>query len=115
MTNQEPIQSGEQLAEVMEELGISQCRLAKAIGVPSVRINAIIKHRRSITADTALRIGRALGTTPEYWLNLQRMYDLDVARAETDVSSTIVFLCSEDGHWIGGQSIPPDCGQDSSH
>ena len=70
----------------MDELGISQCRLAKAIGAPSVRVNAIIKRRRSITADTALRIGRALGTTPEYWLNLQRIYDLDVARVVTDVS-----------------------------
>ena len=86
MTIPEPIHPGEHLAEVMEELGISQCGLAKAIGVPSVRVNAIVKHRRPITADTALRIGRALGTTPGYWLNLQRMYVLDVARAEIDVS-----------------------------
>ena len=86
MTNPEPIHPGEHLAEIIEEHGISQYRLAKTIGVPPVRINAIIKHRRSITADTALRIGRALGTTPDYWLNLQRMHDLDVARAEIDVS-----------------------------
>ena len=86
MTNPEPIHSGEHLAEVMEELGITQFRLAKTIGVPSVRINAIIRFHRSVSADTALRIGRALGTTPEYWLNLQRMDDLDVARAQTDVS-----------------------------
>ena len=86
MTNPEPIHPGEHLAEIMDELGITQNRLAKTIGVPPVRINAIIKLRRSITADTALRIRRALGTTPEYWLNLQRMYVLDVARAETDVS-----------------------------
>ena len=86
MTNREPIHPGEHLAKVMEGLGIAQCRLAKAIGVPSVRINAIIKHRRSITVDTALRIGRARGTAPEYWLILQRMYVLDVARAEIDVS-----------------------------
>lgn len=86
MTNPEPIHPGEHLEEIMEDLGISQYRLAKTIGVPPVRINAIIKRRRSINADTALRVGRALGTTPEYWLNLQRMYDLDVARAETDVS-----------------------------
>ena len=85
MTNPEPIHPGEHLAEIMEELAITQYRLAKTIGVPPVRINTIIKHRRSITADTALRIGRALGTTPEYWLNLQRMYDLDVARDETDI------------------------------
>ena len=83
----EPIHPGEHLSEFIEELGISQYRLAKTIGVPPIRINAIIKHRRSITADTALRIGRALGTTPDYWLNLQRMYDIDVARNTTDVSN----------------------------
>jgi len=82
----EPIHPGEHLAEFIEELGISQYRLAKTIGVPPIRINAIIKRRRSITADTALRIGRALGTSPDYWLNLQRMYDIDVARSTTDVS-----------------------------
>ena len=86
MTNPEPIQSGEHLAEIMDELGITQYRLTKTIGVPPVRINTIIKHRRSVTANTATRIRRALGTTPEYWLNLQRMYVLDVARAEIDVS-----------------------------
>ncbi len=86
MNAPEPIHPGEHLAEFLDELGISQYRLAKTIGVPPIRINAIIKRRRSITADTALRIGRALGTTPDYWLNLQRMYDLDLARATTDVS-----------------------------
>ena len=86
MNTPEPIHPGEHLAEFIEELGISQYRLAKTIDVPPIRINAIIKRRRSITADTALRIGRALGTTPEYWLNLQRMYDIDVARSTTDVS-----------------------------
>ena len=86
MNTPEPIHPGEHLAEFIEELGISQYRLAKSIGVPPIRINAIIKRRRSITADTALRVGRALGTTPDYWLNLQRMYDIDVARATTDVS-----------------------------
>ena len=86
MTNPESIHPGEHLAEMMEELGISQYRLAKCIGVPPIRVHAIVKRQRSITADTALRIGRALGTTPDYWLNLQRMYDLDVARSKTDVS-----------------------------
>ncbi|MYC34142.1 MAG: HigA family addiction module antidote protein [Chloroflexi bacterium] len=85
MSNIEPIHPGEHLAEILEELGISQYRLAKAIDTPPRRINEIVHGKRSITADTALRIGKALGTTPEYWLNLQRMYDLDVARAATDV------------------------------
>ena len=86
MTAAEPIHPGEHLAEVMQELGITQYRLAKTIGVPQIRIHDIVHCRRSITADTALRIGRALGMTPDFWLNLQRMYDLDNARAATDLS-----------------------------
>ncbi len=87
MTRDSPIHPGEHLAEILEEFGISQYRLAKAIGVPPIRINEIVRRRRSITADTALRIGRALGMTPEFWLNLQRMYDLEVARASTDTQA----------------------------
>ncbi len=85
-TAAEPIHPGEHLAELLDELGISQYRLAKTVGVPAVRINDIVHCRRSITADTALRLGRALRMTPEFWLNLQRMYDLDLARREVDVS-----------------------------
>ena len=81
-----PIHPGEHLAEILDELEISQSRLADAIGSPTCLVSEIIGCRRSITADTALRIGRALGTSPEFWLNLQRMYDLDVARASTDTS-----------------------------
>ncbi len=87
MTEAPPIHPGEHLAEILEELGISQYRLAKTMGVPPIRINDIVRRRRSITADTALRIGQALGMTPEFWLNLQRMYDLDIARASTDTSA----------------------------
>ena len=86
MNASEPIQPGEHLEEFMQELGISQYRLVKPIGVPPIRINAIIKRQRSITPDTALRIGCAVGTTPDYWLNLQRMYDLDLARTTVDIS-----------------------------
>lgn len=85
MSNIEPIHPGEHLAEFLDELGISQYRLATAIRVPPRRINEIVHCRRSVTADTALRVGKALGTTPEFWLDLQRMYDLDVARNSTDV------------------------------
>ena len=83
----EPIHPGEHLAEILHELGITQYRLAKTIGVPPIRVHDIVNCRRSITVDSALRIGRALGTTPEYWLNLQRMYDLEVARSKTDISA----------------------------
>ena len=87
MTTIDPVHPGEHLAEILDELGISQYRLAKAIGVAPIRINRIANCRRSITADTALRIGRALGMTPEFWLNLQQMYDLDIARATTDTGA----------------------------
>ena len=86
MTHTTPIHPGEHLAEMLTELGISQYRLARTIGVPPRRINEIVHGRRSVTADTALRVGRALGTTPEFWLNLQRMYDLDLARTSADVN-----------------------------
>ena len=82
--NSDPIHPGEHLAEIMSELGITQNRLAKTTGVPLNRIHDIVHCRRSITADTALRIGRALGMTPDHWLKLQQMYDLEVARAKSD-------------------------------
>ena len=95
MTKIAPIHPGHFLLENLEDLGITQYRLAKTIGVPPRRINEIVHGRRSITADTALRIGRALGTTPESWLNLQRHYDLDVARNSIDVDA-IEPLTSQD-------------------
>lgn len=94
MTNVRPIHPGEHLAEMLEELEISQYRLAKTMGTPARRINEIIHGNRSITADTALRLGQALGMTPEFWLNLQRMYDLDVARSSTDVRTIPSLVAS---------------------
>ena len=85
MSTVDLIHPGEHLAEILEELGISQYRLAKTIGTPARRINEIVHGRRSITADSALRIGLALGMTPEFWLNLQKLYDLDRARASIDL------------------------------
>ncbi len=61
--------------------------MREEVGVPPRRINEIVHGRRSVTADTALRLGKALRMSPEFWLNLQRMYDLEVARATTDLSS----------------------------
>ncbi len=72
---------GEILAsEFLDPLGITQYRLAQSIHVPQTRIAAIIKNGRSITADTALRLARFLGTSVEFWLNLQSLYDADTAR-----------------------------------
>ena len=80
------IHPGKHLTEILEELEISQYRLAKTMGVAPRRINEIVHGRRSITADTALRIGCALGMSAEFWLNLQRMYDLHVARTSVDTT-----------------------------
>ena len=77
----EPIHPGEILMEeFLEPLGISQYRLAKDISVPPRRINEIVHGKRSITADTALRLARFFGTTERFWLNLQVRYDLEVEK-----------------------------------
>ena len=59
--------------------GITQNKLAVSIGVPPRRINEIVHGKRAITADTALRLGKYFGVTPQFWLNLQSRYDLDLA------------------------------------
>ena len=92
MTTAEPIHPGEHLAEFLDELEITQYRLAKTIGVPQVRVSEIVRGRRAITADSALRIGKALDTTPEFWLNLQRMYDLDIARGKADLEGIVPLV-----------------------
>src|SRR5690349_10213721 len=66
--------------DFLEPLGITPYRLAKAIGVQQTRISEIIKGERSITLDTAIRLGRYFNTTPEFWLNLQNHYDLEEIR-----------------------------------
>jgi antitoxin HigA-1 len=76
----EPIHPGEILADELEELGISAAELARKIKVPPNRISQILSGKRSITADTALRLGKWLGTGPKIWLNLQQSYDLDLAK-----------------------------------
>lgn len=77
-----PMHPGEMLREeFVLPLGLSTGRLSKAIGVPRTRIERIIREETGISADTALRLGKALGTTPEFWVNLQTRHDLLVARA----------------------------------
>ena len=82
----DPIHPGEHLEEILAELGISERRFADAIEAPTSLVVNVIQGRQSVTAEIALRIGAALRMTPESWLNLQRYYDLDVARASTDIS-----------------------------
>src|SRR5665811_1393326 len=76
-----PIHPGEILSlEFMEPLGISQYRLAKSISVPPRRINEIVQCKRSISADTALRLSRYFGMSERFWLNLQVRFDLEVEK-----------------------------------
>ena len=78
-----PIHPGEVLLEdFMKPLGLSQYRVAKDIGVSPIRISEIVHGQRSITADTALRLGRYFGTSAAVWLRMQVRYDLEVAEKE---------------------------------
>lgn len=92
MRTAEPIHPGEHLAEILKELDINPHRLAKAIGVHPTRIYNIVHCRRPITEGVALRIGQALGMPPDFWLNLQRMHDWDVARAKLDVAQAKIDI-----------------------
>ena len=79
-----PIHPGEILkADVLDELGMSASALAKALGVAPNRITGILNEERALTADTALRLARYLGGEPQFWLNLQALYDLRKAEIET--------------------------------
>ena len=78
-----PVHPGEILGGELEELGISANALAKALAVPTNRITAILKGQRGITADTALRLSRYFDTTPQFWLNLQKAFELRVAELST--------------------------------
>lgn len=76
-----PIHPGEVLMEdFIEGFGITQHKLAVSIGVPPRRINEIVHGKRAITADTALRLGRYFGVEPQFWLNLQGRYELELAQ-----------------------------------
>ena len=71
-----PVHPGEILGEEIDELGVSASALSEALGVPVGRVTRILRGRRAVTADTALRLARYFGTTPQLWLNLQRTWEL---------------------------------------
>lgn len=74
-----PIHPGEFLAETLSELDVSQAEFARAIGVSPMRVSHVVNHTRPVTAELALLFGRALGQSPQYWLNLQTAFDLKKA------------------------------------
>jgi antitoxin HigA-1 len=75
--------------EFLAPLGLSARALASALGVPANRISDIMRERRDITADTAIRLGRYFGTDPHFWINLQSAHDLSKAEATGDYSAVI--------------------------
>jgi len=80
MSKRAPLHPGKILLhEFLNELGITSYALAKSVGVPTNRITGIVNGDRSISADTALRLGRFFGNSPEFWMNLQMHYDLKLA------------------------------------
>ncbi|MCY4593280.1 MAG: HigA family addiction module antitoxin [Bryobacterales bacterium] len=86
----DPIHPGETLREDLDALGMSAAELARRIEVPVNRVTQILNGRRSITGDTALRLGRFFGTSGEFWLNLQKLYEL--RRAEQKNGAAIALL-----------------------
>ena len=84
------IHPGEHLAEELGELGMSAAELARQLKVPTNRITAILNGQRAITGDTALRLGHFFGTSPQFWLNLQSLYELRLA--EQKAGKAIKFL-----------------------
>ncbi len=78
-----PIHPGGLLRDELKERGVSLNELARAIRVPMNRVSAIVNGKRSITADTALRLARYFGTSAQMWMNLQSAYDLEVAERES--------------------------------
>ena len=81
MADFSPTQPGHVLAEdFLKPLGMSQYALAKAIDVPQMRISDLVRGRRGVTPDTALRLARYFGTSAEFWLGMQTTYDLETAR-----------------------------------
>ena len=80
----EPVHPGEFLVDELREIGVTPTELSRRIGVPPSRVSRIIRGKRDITVDTALRLGQFFGTTPGLWINLRRDYDLDKVKAESE-------------------------------
>lgn len=85
-TWKDPIHPGEILADELKEIGMTAPELSKRLGVPNSRLSQILNGKRDITADTALRLGQFFGTGPDLWLNLQKAYELDIARQKIGAS-----------------------------
>ncbi len=74
-----PVHPGVYLKEILDELGVSQYRLAQELGVSAMQVSHVVRGQRPLNAELALRLGRYLDQSPRYWLHLQSRYDIDVA------------------------------------
>jgi len=81
-----PTHPGVLIQNVIDELGMTQVELAKRLEIPLQRLNTIIKGKRGVSVDTALRLSKVIRTTPEYWLNLQMAFDLWQAQKDVNLS-----------------------------
>src|SRR5271157_4309574 len=94
------IHPGEHLAEELEELGLSAAELARKINVPTNRVTQILNGTRSITGDTALRLAHFFGTSAEFWLNLQSLYEIRLAEQKSGkaIKALPTLKCLEHAH-----------------
>lgn len=94
------IHPGEHLAEELNELGMSAAELARRLDVPTNRVTGILNGQRAVTGDTALRLGHFFGTSPQFWLNLQSLYELRIAqrKAGKSIKALPRLMHSERGH-----------------
>lgn len=99
----DPIHPGKFLADELAELGMSAAALAQILHVPPNRIYQILSGKRALTADTALRLSRWLGTSPEFWLNLQKLYELRLAEQQSgeEIKRTVTRRQSSPETYIG--------------
>ena len=97
------IHPGEHLAEELNALGMSAAELARQMKVPTNRVTGILNGQRALTGDTALRLGHFFGTSPEFWLNLQSLYELRLA--EQKVGKTIRNLPTLKRQRLGRQAV----------
>ena len=84
------IHPGEHLAQELQELGMSAAELARKLDVPTNRVTGILNGQRAITGDTALRLAHFFGTSPEFWLNLQSLYEIRIAAKKAGKSIRVL-------------------------
>jgi addiction module HigA family antidote len=101
------IHPGEHLAEQLEALGMSAAELARNLKVPTNRITEILNGRRAVTGDTALRLGHFFGTSPEFWLNLQKIYELRLAEKKTGEIIKNLPTLAKAMKQPGDKALPP--------